>query len=52
MAVYTSMEKNLSVFSDAVTFASDYENICTHTPPSFLTPGVGCWCFVLITIKH
>jgi hypothetical protein len=45
-------EKNLPVNADAFTFALHYESIRTYTPPSFLTQRVGCWCFVLVRIKH
>jgi len=45
-------EKNLPVNEDVFTFVTHNESICTYTSPSFLTQGVGCWCFVLVTIKH
>jgi len=45
-------EKNLQVKQDDFTFVSHYENTGTYSSPSFLTPGVGCWCFVPVAIKH
>jgi hypothetical protein len=46
------LKKYLPVKADAFTFVPHYENIGTHTSPSFLAPGVGCWCFVPVAIKH
>ncbi len=47
-----SVKKYLPIKADGFTFVAYYESTGTHTSPSFLTQGVGCWCFVSVAIKH